>query len=268
MTSEELRIGIIEDHPIVSEALEKRLGDAGLRVTASVAAVEGLDAEALPDMVVCDLNLLEGGLQAGQAVAFLVDHGVRVLAMSGVARKAEVLDAVASGAAGFVEKTAPPAEFVAAVLGVADGGMYVSARLATYLLDDAEKRPLSRDEIGSRERALLQALATGDTAEEFMEEHQLTETEIRRRLNSIFATARKRRRLHRPSPREAELLVLLGCEGLSHKAAAVRMGVKPRVIPDFQKEIKAKYLATHPDVDDSIAPKTVAQLWARELGLC
>ncbi len=268
MSEDGLRVGIIEDHPIVSEALEKRLGDAGFKVTTSVGAVEELDPDALPETVVCDLNLLEGGLQAGQAIAYLVGRGVRVLAMSGVARKAEVLDAVASGAAGFVEKTAPPAEFVAAVLGVANGGMYISARLATYLLDDAEKRPLSRDEIGARERALLHALATGDTVEEFMEEHQLTAVEVRRRLNSIFATARKRRRLHRPSPREAELLVLLGCEGLSHKAAAARMGVKPSVIPDFQKEIKAKYLATHPDADENIAPKTVAQLWARELGLC
>lgn len=261
-------MGIVEDHPLVTEALGRRLADAGFDVVASVEAVEDLPDDVGVHTVVCDLNLRDDALQTGKAVADLVSRGYQVLAMSGVARKAEVLDAIASGACGFVDKTAPTGEFVAAVTAVVEGGRYVSARLADYLLDDAQKRPLSRDEIGSRERGLLEALAVGDSAEEFADERGIDAAEVQRRLGVIFAAAQRRRRLHRPAPREAELLMLLGCEGLSHKAAAARMGIRPSVIPDFQKEIKAKYLASHPDADPNIAPKTVAQFWARELGLC
>jgi DNA-binding NarL/FixJ family response regulator len=261
-------VAIVEDHPIVTEALEARLSAAGLLLAPSRKSVEDLDMMSRPDVVVCDLNLEEGRLQAGKAVAYLTEQGIRVLAMSGVAVKAEVLDAVASGANGFVEKTAAPTRFVEAVLEVAGGGLFASARLADHLLEDADRKPLSRNEIGARERALLRALATGDTLADYAEEKALPLEQVREQLARVFDAARRRRRLHRPSPREAELLVLLGCEGLSHKAAAVRMGVRPSVIPDFQKDIKAKYLASHPEADESIAPKTVAQLWARELGLC
>nr|MDT0665896.1 hypothetical protein [Micromonospora sp. DSM 115978] len=79
---------------------------------------------------------------------------------------------------------------------------------------------------------------------------------------------RRRRRLYRPSPREAEVMVLCGCGGLPHKDAATRMNVKPSVISDYLKSVKAKYLASHPEAAESIAPTTAALLWARELGLC
>ena len=58
----------------------------------------------------------------------------------------------------------------------------------------------------------------------------------------------------------------IGC--LAHKDAARLMKVKVSVIPDFLKSVKSKYLATHPDADESISPGTAALLWARELGMC
>ncbi len=260
------RVAIVDDHPIATESLAARFVAAGFTVQAPVCSVEDFDAEDGADIVVCDLHL--PGTSGAHAIAHLVALGAQVLASSGVATPDEVLDAVAAGARGYVEKIAPPHTFVEAVTGVVGGGFHVSARLAGYLLADHELRPLAREEIGRRELDLLRALAQGDLAAEFAAERHLAAGEVDGRLARVFDAARRRRRLHRPSPREAEVMVLLGCRGLSHKEAAREMNVRPSVISDYLKTVKSKYLATHPDAATNVAPTTAALLWARELGFC
>lgn len=261
-----LRVGVVDDHPIASEALVTRFVNAGFFVLPPAPAVESLDLTAVPDVVVCDLHL--PGLSVGKAVAYLAQRGCRVLATTGVAMPDEVLDAVAAGACGFLEKTAPSRAFVKAVTEISTNGFHVSARLAGFLLEDAQRRPLSNREIKSVDKAILRAYAQGDTSDDLLAELNLAIAQLVECLQRIFDAARRRRRLHMPSPREAEVMVLVGCKGFSHKHAALRMGVKVSVIPDFLKSIKAKYLITHADADESVAPATAALLWARELGIC
>ncbi|MCK9895654.1 response regulator transcription factor [Frankia sp. AgB32] len=259
-----LSVAIIDDHPIATESLAGRFAGAGFSVLAPAPSLEALDPAATPDVVVCDLHL--PGLSGAAAVAELRGRGLRVLATSGVATSDEVLDAIAAGAAGFVDKTVLAQQFIAAATAVAAGGHHVSARLAGFLLEDASRRRLARDEIDDDERNLLRGLAQGDTLDELCAEWGLTSAAAHRHLLRIFDAARRRRRLHRPSPREAEVMVLVGCRGLSHKEAARAMNVKVSVVADYLRAVRVKYLASHPDAPVTIPPSTAATLWARELG--
>ncbi|WP_101830404.1 response regulator [Frankia canadensis] len=259
-----ISVAIIDDHPIATESLAARFAGAGFSVLAPAPSLEAFDRAASPDVVVCDLHL--PGVSGAAAVTDLRQGGLRVLLTSGVATPDEVLDAIAAGAHGFVDKTAPAHQFVAAVTAVAADGHHVSARLAGYLLRDAERRPLSRDEIDGGARDLLRGLAQGDLLDELCAEQGLTAPDANLRLVRIFDAARRRRRLHRPSPREAEVMVLVGCRGLSHREAARAMNVKVSVVADYLRTVRAKYLASHPDAPPTIPPSTAAALWARELG--
>ncbi|WP_035923142.1 response regulator [Frankia sp. QA3] len=257
-------VAIIDDHPIATESLAARFAGAGFSVLAPAPSLEAFDRSATPGVVVCDLHL--PGISGAAAVADLHARGLPVLTTSGVATPDEVLDAIAAQARGFVEKTAPAQQFVAAVTAVAAGSYHVSARLAGFLLEDAQRRPLSRGEIDADERNLLRGLAQGDHLDELCAEWGLAPPDAHGFLARIFDAARRRRRLHRPSPREAEVMVLVGCQGLSHKEAARAMNVKASVVADYLRTVRAKYIASHPDAPPTIPPSTAAAIWARELG--
>jgi DNA-binding NarL/FixJ family response regulator len=260
-----IQVAIVDDHPITSEALAARFIGAGFSVLAPSPDVESVNEHLKPDVVVCDLHL--PGLSGGRAVAYLVDRGFRVLATSGAATSEEVLDAIASGARGFVEKSASPHTFIPAVRAVAADGHHISVRLAGYLLEDGRRRPLGRHEIGAPAVSLLRALAQGDLIQDIAADDGISADDVRNLLDSVFDAARRRRRLLRPARRELEVMVLVGCQGMTHQAAARHMGVQKSVVADYLKKVKEKYLASHPDAGADIAPKTAAALWAHELGL-
>ncbi|MCK9875615.1 response regulator [Frankia sp. Ag45/Mut15] len=257
-------VAIVEDHPITTESLAARFAGAGFSVLAPAPRLEDLDVAATPDVVVCDLHL--PGLSGAAAVAELHRRGLLVLATSGVATPDEVLEAIAARAHGFVDKAAPSHQFVPAVIAIAAGGHHISTRLAGFLLDDAQRRPLSRDEIDSTERDLLRGLAQGDLMDELCAEWDLSPPAARRHLDRIFDAARRRRRLHRPSPREAEVMILIGCRGLTYREAAREMKIRESVVADYLRTVRTKYLASHPEAPPSIAPSNAAGQWARELG--
>jgi DNA-binding NarL/FixJ family response regulator len=261
-----VRVAIVEDHPILAESLASRFAGAGFVVVAVATDADELAPTVVADVVVCDLHLPR---TAGvEAVGQLAESKARVVAVSGMATSEKVLDAVAAGARGYVEKADPPRSFVEAVAVLAGGGFYVSARLAGYLLTDAARRPLARYEIGPNERDLLRCLAQGDLVAEIAKDRGFDDAVFTAMFERIFDAARRRRRIYRPSPREAEVMVLLGCRGMSHRDAAAQMNVRPSVISDYLKSVKAKYLASHPEASDGVAPTTAALLWARELGYC
>ncbi|MCM3887107.1 response regulator [Frankia sp. R82] len=262
--SRPVSVAIVEDHPITTESLAARFAGAGFSVLAPAPRLEDLDPAATPDVVVCDLHL--PGLSGAAAVTELHGRGLLVLATSGVATPDEVLDAIAARARGFVDKAAPSHQFVPAVTAVAAGGYHISTRLAGFLLEDSLRRPLSRDEIDTTERDLLRGLAQGDLLDELCAEWDLTPPAAHRHLTRIFDAARRRRRLHRPSPREAEVMILVGCRRLTYREAAREMHISESVVADYLRTVRAKYLASHPDAPPSIAPSSAAGQWARELG--
>jgi DNA-binding NarL/FixJ family response regulator len=271
-----ITVAIIDDHPMSAEGLEMRLIAAGIKVVASVRAVEsfapaaGPEPLSLPDVVVCDLRL--PGLSDSRAVTYLVRHGCRVLAMSGWASPDTVLEAVAQGARGYLPKDDPAERFAEAVADVATTGYHVSVHLAAYLRDDLRCRPLARNELGPAERDLLSAYADGDRGEEIAARTGLSAAGIGDALARIFAAARQRRYdpRYRPTPREEEVLVLAGCVGLTDRRIARQLGVSEDTVTAHLSHLKEKYQRTHPDDADaaSISPRAVAGQWARDLGLC
>jgi DNA-binding NarL/FixJ family response regulator len=258
-------VAIVDDHAIAAEGVAARLAEAGFAVVGLVPAVEALDdLEPAPDVIICDLRL--PGRSGADAVAHAATRGAAVLAASGVARPQEVLDAIAAGARGFLPKTAPARTFAAAATELAAGGYHVSAELAHHLLDDARARPLGRGDIGPKAVAALRAFERGDTAAEVAAALRVSPEVLTGLLGQVWDAAARRRRRHAPSPRELDLLRLVG-QGLTHKDLAARLALSPATVPTILDRIRAKYLALHPDADPTIPPMSAARRWAEELGV-
>jgi DNA-binding NarL/FixJ family response regulator len=254
-------VAIVDGYPITAVGIAAKLTEHGFAVAGVAATVESLAT--VSDGVVCDLRLT--GRSGPDAVTFLVERGHRVLATSGVAGPEEILDVIASGARGFVAKTAPVPTFMQAIDDVIELSYFVSPELASLVLTDAELRPLAVGDIGVTERAVLRHLEKGETARETAAALGMSVGELADALAMVWARARARRARLRPTPRERQLMTLVAC-GCSHKEAAAQMSITTLTVAGYLKSIKGKYLATHPEVPESIAPLTAARRWAGETG--
>jgi DNA-binding NarL/FixJ family response regulator len=259
-----ITVALVEDHPSSAEGLAIGLRDAGFAVLGTAAEPGGL-AGLHPDVVVCDLHL--GQIAVRDTIAALARRGLRVLAISGPATAQEVLDAIEAGAQGFADKTERTSVICAAAAEVAAGGCWIGPKLAGHLLLDAQIRPLRRGDIGPAELGMLRAIAQGDTAAEIATRMQATDAAVRALLARILDTARRRRRVLRPTPRQSEVMVLIARRGMTQRRAAAELGIAETTVAEHLQNIKEIYLRTHPGIHADITPVNAARLLAEEHGL-
>ena len=134
-----VRVMVVDDHPMWRAGIARDLAEAGYDVVATVG--EGAQAvrvapAARPDVVVLDLQLPD--LSGVDVIRGLVAAlpSVRVLVLSASGEQQDVLDAVTAGAAGYLVKSASPADFLAAVAGTAAGEAVFTPGLAGLILGE------------------------------------------------------------------------------------------------------------------------------------
>lgn len=146
-----VRVVILEDHPLVREALADRLADhlAEMRLMYSGAsvpdAVAVIDADGA-DCVILDLDLNDGRSPAVN-VTSLSETGVPILVVSALGDQASIRAALVAGACGFLSKQAESAQLIEAVESTLRGEPYTSPEVAAALLSGATTSvPLSEQE--------------------------------------------------------------------------------------------------------------------------
>jgi DNA-binding NarL/FixJ family response regulator len=161
-----IRVGIIEDHPLTMRGFQEVVtADPELELVAMAGDYESSLGwkDPIPSVVVLDLRL--PGISGAEAVMALRNRGARVLVVSMLEGRDTVVEAIGSGASGYLTKQAEFAEITAAIKIVADDGMYVSATLAGYLLSKSEDDDAAGlgVRLTSRELDVLRLLAQGET---------------------------------------------------------------------------------------------------------
>ena len=159
----EIRILLVDDHPLVRDGLRARLEAAPrLRVVgeagSSQEAIEQAGA-CRPDLVLMDINMKGGS--GIDATARLLRHypGIAVLILSMHDKPEYVTQAIQAGARGYVLKDAPGKDIVLAIDTVMGGGIYYSAALARQLASPAA----AGDILTAREQEVLQHIAGGES---------------------------------------------------------------------------------------------------------
>ena len=172
---------ILEDHPLVREALVDRLvsqlGD--IETVYAGASVDDAIAAMAPgaDCVILDLDLADNRSPLSNLGA-LSELGVPVLIVSALGDPATIRAALAVGAAGFVSKQAETTELVDAVRATLRGEHYTSSEVAAALLagggtsvalSDQERRALVLYASGLKMRAVARRMGvTEGTAQEYI----------------------------------------------------------------------------------------------------
>ncbi|MEV7992434.1 response regulator transcription factor [Streptomyces sp. NPDC086077] len=141
-----IKVMVVDDHPMWRDAVARDLAEAGFEVVATAGdgdqAVRRAKAAA-PDVLVLDLNLpAKPGVQVCKE---LVAHNpaLRVLVLSASGEHADVLEAVKSGATGYLLKSASTEELLDAVCRTAVGDPVFTPGLAGLVL--GEYRRLAAD---------------------------------------------------------------------------------------------------------------------------
>ena len=186
---------LVDDHPVVIEGLRKVLATAGdLAVTGEAHDAAGaLDrARALrPDVILLDLRM--PGASGIQAVRRLREQAAEaaVLILTSYGDQAYVREALEAGANGYLLKSTPPEQLIAAIRAAARGRRQLSPELLDGVL--AEFGGLAREEtqrvadLSEEDRAILRRASEGATNREIGQALGRSEIAIKKRLQVIFA---------------------------------------------------------------------------------
>jgi DNA-binding NarL/FixJ family response regulator len=194
-TPEQLRVVLVDDHPVYREGLAKLLSQSGVEVVAQ--AGNGSDAlliveEAAPDVVVMDLNM--PGMSGVDVTRKLVQRNPasRVLIVSVSAQEEDVTEAILAGASGYVLKDGPVEEVVAGIQAAANGESLISPRIATMLLRKmrldgvSEIATPARTPLSERELQVLRLVAEGKGNQEIAEALYIGQSTVRNHISSIL----------------------------------------------------------------------------------
>ena len=191
-----IRVLICDDQEVVSEGLRAILSTAHDIQVVGVAndgqqAIE-LTEQLFPDVVLMDLKMpMINGIQATRTIRTRFP-GVRVLVLTTYDFDEWVLDAVRSGASGYLLKDTPRDQLVTAIEGTAAGKTYIDPAVAGKLLNQISHGSIPVDQdltdiLSERELDVLRLLARGMSNSEISTKLFLSEGTVRNYVSSILA---------------------------------------------------------------------------------
>ncbi|MFB7945594.1 DNA-binding response regulator [Kitasatospora phosalacinea] len=188
-----IRLLLAEDQHVVRGALVALLGlEPDLEVVAEAATADDVLPRALvfrPDVAVLDIEMPGrlDGLQAAAVLKQQLPH-CRTLMLTSLGRPGLLRKALDAKVDGFLLKTAPPADLVAAIRQVASGGRVLDPSLAVAAWDLADN-PLT-----PRENDVLRELAEGAEPPEIAARLHLSTGTVRNVLTAVVGKLNARNR--------------------------------------------------------------------------
>jgi NarL family two-component system response regulator LiaR len=192
--TDEVRLLVVDDHPVVREGLRSFLGSRdGLEVVgeagdgdAAVTAAEAL----LPDVVLLDLVLPGGGGIEALPRLLAVSPAPKVIILTSFGADDQALAAVRAGASGWLGKDVPPSELESAIRTVHRGGSVLDPSVAGRVL--AEVTSPSRqadglDQLTAREREVLALLGEGLSNRDLADRLFVSEKTVKSHVSAVLS---------------------------------------------------------------------------------
>src|SRR5687767_11774931 len=183
-----LQVLICDDHPAFAKGLAKlfELEASGIVVTGiapTLAEVERMIQESLPDVILMDINLPDGdGVEMAKGIIARYP-GLRISMLTASDSPADARRALRAGILGYVMKDRDVFEIADAVRSVHRGNVVVPASLAAELMRPDE---VGETDLTDAERQILVGIARGETNKELGVRLHLTERTVRRRIADLY----------------------------------------------------------------------------------
>jgi DNA-binding NarL/FixJ family response regulator len=178
-----IRVLIVEDHPVMAEALsallEREEDVEVVAVATNVRDALQLVTEATPDVILADFRLPDG---TGADIAAAVRHRrprPSVLLLSAIDTVAALLAAVEAGAKGYLLKSRTAPEVLDGIRRAARGEMLIPSSVLAELLAQRGEQAVLLGSLSAREREVLKLMAEG-----------LDNSQVAERLGIRYGTVR------------------------------------------------------------------------------
>jgi DNA-binding NarL/FixJ family response regulator len=185
MTTEVIKILIVDDHPVVRLGLKTMLStEDGLCVVGMAASGKEALAEVQrvrPDVVLMDLRMPE--MEGTEAIVQLrrLQPDLRILVLTNYGSDQYIMQALQAGAMGYLLKSTPQNEIVQAVKNVHHNKRCVPEGIAQRLLE-----AIGRKELSSRELEVLILVAKGFTNKEVAQHLFISDKTARNHVTSVL----------------------------------------------------------------------------------
>lgn len=195
-----IEVIVADDHPLFREGVVHALNLADGIVVVGEAADAGsalhLALDLLPDVALLDVTMPGSGLQAAREIVDACP-ATRVVMLTVAEDEDKLFAALKSGAAGYVLKGVAASELAAAVRAVHAGDVYIAPPLAgRVLVEMSHPRPANAlDDLTTREREVLELVATGLSNQEIGARLSLAEKTIKHYMTNILGKLRVRSRV-------------------------------------------------------------------------
>lgn len=199
-----ITVVVVDDHPIFRQGIAQTLcAEPDLDVLGEGATADeaiALAERLCPDVLLLDLTIPGGGLQAAAAVA-VAAPAVAILILTASEDDGDLLQALDLGVRGYALKGIGGDDLVRVIRSVAAGETYVPPALAAGLLrsvargDRPEQASSPVDGLSEREVQVLRLLADGRSNKEIGRELHLTEKTIKHYVTSILQKLNVRNRV-------------------------------------------------------------------------
>lgn len=167
----------------------------------SAADAVNMARDHLPDVVLLDLNMPGGGLNAVREIATAAPV-TRIIVLTVSEDDDDVVAALQAGARGYVLKGVGSTELIGVIKSVAAGEVYVTPALASGLLvgltrgsTGASEQSNPLDELSDRERQILERVAQGDSNKEIAFDLALSEKTVKHYMTNILQKLQVRNRV-------------------------------------------------------------------------
>lgn len=185
---------LVDDHPVVIEGLRKVLATApDISVTGEAYDAAGALERARslkPDVILLDLRM--PGASGVQAVRRLRENGPTpaVIILTSYGDQAYVRQALEAGADGYLLKSTPPEQLIAAIRAAARGRRQLSPELLDGVLGEfgglAREQTHRTADLSKDDLQILRLASKGSTNREIGSATGRTEVAVKKRLQVIF----------------------------------------------------------------------------------
>ncbi len=188
---------VVDDDPQIRDILGMALERAGFEAVMARDGTEGLEKARTidPALAVLDIGLPEmDGLEATARILAEGNDNTRIIILTTFDPDEYVYKALQAGASGFVLKSIPPEELVAAVRTIAAGGAMLAPTITRRLIGrfagqlGVEGEFAERlERLTAREREVLQALADGKSNVEIAEKLFIGAATVKTHVSSLLS---------------------------------------------------------------------------------